>query len=877
MREHTTALRNFFLIGFLLSAVSCGIDPSTTPTAGLEGAAVLVRGIEPASIVAADAEGEVEVFQTGDTLVMRNRHVGLYYDLERGSYRVADAAGNVFLRETSAMVYSHVLVPAHRWSSLDLPFVDWETEPVVNALGEGRSVIVRRGPAVDAPAVEQVFSMLHGSGCLLSRVRVLNASDLDMKVGAIYPLFSEPGQSNLQLGRDADLRVLSNGVLNYLDFIVPLFPGVLPTLSNWSSLLHNQETGASLQVGFLTYETAQPVVYNGPGCFLLGEGQVLQAAAQYEPARVLGPGERLESELMILDASAKNPHDALETYARRLKVWLGIRTWLERHPDMKVPAGWNSWSGSGSTGGYGTDINEAIIVENMDFADRELRRWGMNYFQIDDGWEAAIGDWWVNEDRFPPHGDQNGIQWLLARAKGLGFIPGLWVQAFNAEGRSRTLADHPEWFADPIFGGLLGDDPRVLDLSKPDARDHLQEVVARVKDWGAEWFKLDFGYTAAYTENWHEPNITRGEFYKKGVQLVRETLGEDVFLLNVAVVGWNYGLIDASRLTLDTMPAWEGEAEDPYSIAGSLLNQGLKPMYRDCARRYYLHGNAWLNHPDLTFYRAHKDPRIPPLTLNESSTFTTAVALQGGIVKIGDRIVDLVPEAVDDLRRILPVYGKCGRPLDLFRREFPEVWSMAVDDFDEPYHVLGLLNWGVNIDQTTWPYPFLEDAAREIGADASETGLAPEVACLAFEFWTQAFLGESDGGFSMTVPARTPRVVALRPKKGRPQFLGTNRHVLGGAGVVRSLAWNEETRTLTGVQEGSIGTEYAPFEHRVSLYVPDGFPFLEGDVTAPDGYEIHGQSWETAGPVLTLRFSVSETAPAEGGWHPDVTWTAVFE
>jgi hypothetical protein len=350
-----------------------------------------------------------------------------------------------------------------------------------------------------------------------------------------------------------------------------------------------------------------------------------------------------------------------------------------------------------------------------------------------------------------------------------------------------------------------------------------------------------------------------------------------VFLLNVAVVGWNYGLIDASRLTLDTMPAWEGESEAPYSIAGGLMNQGLKPMYRDCARRYYLHGNLWLNHPDLTFYRAHRDPRIPPLTLNESSTFTTAVALQGGIVKIGDRIVGLAPEAVDDLRRILPVYGKGGRPLDLFRREFPEVWSLAVEDFDEPYHVLGLLNWGVNVDLTRWPYPFVEDAARQIGASASETGLNPETAYLAFEFWTQTFLGESDGGLAMTVPARTPRVVALRPKKGRPQFLGTNRHVLGGAGVVRSLNWNKGTKTLTGVQEGSIGTEYAPFEHRVSVYVPEGFTPRDAAVTAPDGYGILGQSWETDGPVLTLHFSVRDTSPVEGGRHPDVTWRATFQ
>ena len=856
MLGRTRSLGTLFLVGLLFAAPACGGGSGTVPR---------------------PAEAGVEVFQAGDTLVLRNRQVALHYDLARGTYRVLDGKDVPFVRDAEAMVYSHVLVTVGRWSSRDLPFVAWEAEPVETALGRGMAATVRRGPVEGAPEMEQVFCVLEGMGCVLSSLRVRNASEGDMRVGALYPLFAEPERPNLFLGRDADLRVLTNGVLNYLDFMVPLFPGNLPTLSNWSSLLFNQETGASLSVGFLTFETAQPVVFNGPFRSSPGEGQVLRAAAQYEPAKRLRPGETLDSEVMILDASAPTPHEALETYARRVKAWLGIRTWLERHPERKVPAGWNSWSGSGSSGGYGTGIDEAIILENMDFADRELRRWGMNTFQIDDGWQAATGDWWVREDRFPPHGELNGIQWLLARARRMGFTPGLWVQAFNAEKGSRTLAEHPEWFADPALGGLLGEDPRALDLSHPGAREHLRRVVAEVKEWGAEWFKLDFAYTAAYTENWHEPNITRGEFYRKGVRLVRETLGEDVFLLNVAVVGWNYGLIDSSRLTLDTMPAWEGENEDPYSLAGSIANQGLKPMYRDSVRRYYLHGAVWLNHPDLTFYRAHADRRIPPLTLNESSTFTTAVALQGGIVKIGDRIVDLAPEAVDDLRRILPVYGKSGRPLDLFRREFPEVWSLAVEDFDEPYHVLGLLNWGVNLDLTTWPYPFLEDSARRIGADISETGMDPASTYLAFEFWTQTFLGETGGSFSMTVPARSPRVVALRPSLGRPQLLGTNRHVLGGAGVIRSLTWDAHTGTLTGVQEGSVGTVHAPFEHRVSVYLPPGFRFRDAAVTAPEGFEILGPLSQTDGPVLTLRFSVREVAPEEGGRHPDVTWTVSVE
>ena len=568
----------------------------------------------------------------------------------------------------------------------------------------------------------------------------------------------------------------------------------------------------------------------------------------------------------------------LETYAKRIKAWLGIRTWLERHPEMKVHVCWNSWSGSASSGGYGSGINENIILKNMDFADRELRRWGMNYFQIDDGWQSEKGDWQVNPDRFPAHGGMNGLEWLMHRAKGLGFIPGIWIQGFNASENSDVFKDHPGWFAGPLFNGLIEQGDKVFDLSDPDATAYLKGVIQNVKGWGAEWIKLDFAYTAIMSKDWDEPNLTRGEFYKKGVKLFRETLGDDVFFLNVAIVGYNYGLIDACRLTLDTMPAWEGEAEDPYSLSAYFSNQGLKPMYRDCARRYYLNNRIWINHPDLIFFRSHQDEKIPPLTFNESCTFATAVAMQGGIVKIGDRLVDLNPEAVDCLRRIMPVYEKGGRPLDLFERDFPEVWSIDVSNFDEPYHVIGFLNWGKNRDLTKTDYPFIADEDRILYADFKKAGIEPDQKFLAFEFWKQQFLGEVSGSMSLEVPAHSPRVVALRPKLGRPQLLGKNRHVVGGAGVIRSVKWNEQARTLTGIQEGSVSTFFAPFEHRLTFYAPEGYELSDVLITAPAGYSISSKSVGIDANIVRVNFTVKNTEGIEVSrqWHPNIKWELKF-
>ena len=824
------------------------------------------------------AGNEVQVFLDGNVLVIRNDLVSVRYKLAAGRFDVWDENDKWVVHNAEALVLSNSLFPAEVWHGSELPFLDWSQADATNALGEGKSITVRRGGTPDAPTLSQTFILLDGQSCVLADVTAENASRAKMKIGAIYPLFANPPDGALFFGKNRDLRTLTNGILNYADFAVPLASGTTPTVSNWSTLIYNQITGRSLLLGFLTYELAQPVVYNAPNSDP-DAGQALQADCEYDPAKKLAGGDELKSELMILDFEQDTPFAALETYADRLKTWLHITTWLEKHPDLSVPAGWNSWSGSSSSGGYGTGITEEIIVDNMDFADRELRRWGMTYFQIDDGWQVKTGDWQVNQTKFPDHGAQNGIAWLMDRAKSLGFRTGVWIGAFGADGDAQIVQDHPDWWAYPLLYPLTSDTSRYLDLSNPDALDYLADLMGTLKEWGVQWIKLDFAYRAMISQGWDDPTMTRGEFYRQGVQTARDALGPDVFFLNVAVVGLNYGLVDSVRLTLDTMPVWEGTSPDPYSPISVFENQGLKPMFRDSARRYYLHNRTWVNHPDLIFFRAHSDPQFEPLTLNESQTFATSVVLQGGLVKLGDRLVDLSEGAVNTIRAMLPVYGQVGKPLDLFRREFPEVWELKIDDFDEPYTVLGLLNWGINRDLTTdYPFEFLPDQDREVGATVADLGLEMGATYLAFEFWTQEFLGEVTDELFVNVPARTPRVVALRPKLNRPQLLGTNRHMLGGVGVIRSVVWDWDNWTLTGVQEGAIGTVYAPFTNRVTFFLSGDYLADSADVTAPTGYEILNKSLTSDEHTATLSFDVVRTgAPVDGDQHPDVTWVVNFE
>ncbi|MBZ0273287.1 alpha-galactosidase [bacterium] len=818
--------------------------------------------------------GEVSVRVEGNDIVIENDRVTLRYHTPFGRYSIHDANGDAIVVNAQALARTGVIFPKAVWRSSDLPFLSWSAGNGANALGGGMWLKVERGGLAGAPDLIQTFMLIHGQGVVLSDVRVENTTGEEIQIGAIYPLHADPPDGHMNFGAPKDLRLLTNGAFNYLEFISPIFAGTTPALSTWSALIHNLATGRSLSAGFLTFEVGHPVVYSGPP---LGDGfgQALHAAAEYEPAKTLAAGASIYSELFALDFTQTSPFDALETYGDRLKAWLEIVTWLEKHPEIGVPAGWNSWSGSGSSGGYGTNIDEEIILDNMDFADSELRRWGMNYFQLDDGWSTENGDWVVNAARFPDHGGMNGLEWLMSRAKSLGFHTGLWISAYGATDDSDVYADHPEWFAGPLYGIVSGDEP-VLDLTNPEVIDHLKDVIGDLVDWGIEWIKLDFAYQGVISGDWHDDSYTRGEFYRAGVKAIREVIGPDVFFLNVAIKGWNYGLVDSVRLTLDTMPVFEGES--PTDL---ITNQGLKPMYRDAARSWWLHGRVWVNHPDLIFFRAHKEEQFPPLTWNESMTFATSVALGGGLVKIGDRLVDLTPEALDGYRRILPPYGVAGRPIDLFEREYPEIWSLPVDDFTEPYHVIGVLNWGSNLDMSVWPYGTIADEDRTYTVDLADAGVPDKAAWHAYEFFTEEFLGTVTDEIEAFVPAHAPRVVALRPVLDRPQFLGTNRHVLGGVKVIDDIAWDGDAKTLTGTQEAAAGTAFAPFEHHVAFFIPDGYSFDDYAFDLPAGVTITGDSAATTdvagGKVLDLFFTVEDDALVDGDQFKSVSWTIAFD
>ena len=696
-------------------------------------------------------------------------------------------------------------------------------------------------------------------GAVVARLRAQNDGTGELTVLRLTPLVTDGADGGLFLGGYADRhRILDNGADVVIDTIASLhYPderrgialAALPieargnVVSNWNVTIADLDGGRHLAAGALIVERCFPtfgIVLGSepllePETNRRGFNSFVADCGLFFRGKGLAPGEGVVSEPMHIDPLSPDPWSAMEGYAEAIAAFQGYQSWTRR--GLAVPNGWNSWTGSGSTGGLGTNIDETIMRENLTVMAREFGPFGVDYFQIDDGYQAADGDWVGHPERFP-----SGMAAFSAEIEAAGLLPGIWIQATVVDEGSGLAADHPDWLADPadsVLGGLLapGEGKRVLDLSNPHAQGWLSDTMRRYRDdWGMRWLKLDFAYLAFPYHPRAQPGLTAVEAYRQGLLAIREGLGPDVFLLNVGLVGMGYGIVDGQRLTLDAGPSWEDVAPfDLFGVGGS-----YKGTVRTGARRYYFHGPVWVSHDDLLFTRTAPDAERP-LTTEEHRAFASFIGLSGSIVKFGEDLRTLTPEPIDTWRRLLPTYPATARPIDLFLRHYPEQYVLPIDGtmpgHDATWTVVGLLNWGTNYDFAADGRPALmPDEARVHRVVLSDHGLDPDVDYLAQEFWTGRYLGPVRGALERTVPAHDGEVIALRPDTGRPQLLGHNRHFTQGATDLVSERWDEASTTLRVVlRVDAGGSDAVPFEYHVYVRAPPGYTLTPALDTAQEG------------------------------------------
>jgi hypothetical protein len=754
----------------------------------------------------------VTAFEEDGTIIIENASLKVVVRMTSGQFDVVAPGGAAYLRNAEArlVMADEGQEPGVIYSTSGTIFEAWTAEPVSDPLGDGLALTVTWRPLADgSPTLLQRLELRGEEAFLLTQLVVPVEDDsplLGERILRFVPLVADQmSAGGLFVGNDpAAHAIVDNGTDMYLDFVARVFrvgkgnslffpPG---SVANWNLGLVDSESDASLVAGFMSFRQGVGLVALDYAATesLADEGRFgftrFEGFNQQEPANtVLNPGDR-ESGIFYVDFEPKTIFDGLESYASRYAARAGKTIWTD------IPTSWNSWGGGSGEGGLGTAINEEIILANLDAMEEDFKPWGMKWFVIDNGWEVNEGTWETNTERFPQHDGMDGMKWMAQEIESRGLIPGIWTAPFWVEKGTKIAVEHPDWIADTteIGGFLLGTELLTLDLTHPEVLDFIKDHFHMlVHDWGYKWIKLDFSYYTLFNQNMVNPELTAAEAYYNMMQLVRETIGPETFFLTISGMGLGFDMADGGRTTLDNMPTW-GDNDD----------QGTKITLRTAAHRYYLNW-LWSNHHDLVYYR----PTIG-MTLNEARAWTSVFCLMGGIVKIGDPFTMMHEnkDALDMARVILPVYPKSARPLDMFELLHPEIYHLSVARGERSWDVLGLFNWGTNVEIMSGKET--PEETKTITFNLADVGLDPTATHLLFDSWEHSCRWLDGGLVEETIEPRYERILVVHPKPAEPMVAATSRHLLGGAVEVteEAIAKDNGFTTLTATLDSPVGHEF---------------------------------------------------------------------
>jgi alpha-galactosidase len=196
-------------------------------------------------------------------------------------------------------------------------------------------------------------------------------------------------------------------------------------------------------------------------------------------------------------------------------------------------------------------------------------------------------------------------------------------------------------------------------VTHPEAFAYLRTVFHTWRhEWGCEYFKTDFmHFGSEYGPDravWHTPGRTRMEIWRHAAEMIREEIGEAVWLGCGCPLWASVGLVDAVRIGRDLGVAWSGD----YS-AQSLL--------RDQACRNFANHILWQSDPDCVLLRE----RFHDLSEEEIKSLAIYAGMTGGVMTTSDHLEELSQDRLDLWRLILPdERASCDFPLlgrsDLF-------------------------------------------------------------------------------------------------------------------------------------------------------------------------------------------------------------------
>jgi hypothetical protein len=631
---------------------------------------------------------------------LTNDELSLTINAQEGSYQLSLHDGQPVLRSRVAAQVDH------QWlRSSDYPRHQASESAFDDDLGPGRQVTVTCSGLDGKPDLVYLLQLYKQRPYGTVQVKVQNSTGREVTVQAIRSVeaMGEP-IINLGGGQSAD-RVLSDSFSeDWPDLALYDLGGVRGGMHRGagSQLIYNRESKQSLFLGALTSDrflTLMHLKAEGMGAETKIASYTVESTGtteiqkefdlkdspaddQVELSLPVKPGEDMVSERLMFEAGPDYHHQLL-AYGD------AVRRLHHARVSSETPIGWWSW-----TVYYGA-INEGEVLANGDWQAEHLKSLGYKYFQIDEGYQYARGEYTTpNATQFP-----DGLRFVGHHLTGEGLTFGVWTAPFEVTSRAWIYEHHKDWLVhnakgQPIPLGDVWDQKTdvlyALDTTHPGAQEYMRQTYRTLaREWGVRFIKLDFMDTTAIEGYHYRPNTTALEAQRIGLQVIRDAVGEEVLLDKDGSSMLNpVGLVDTGRISADTGHSFERTRNAASGIAA----------------RFYMQRNFFVDDPDAFNVTAtHLMERAnerSSISLGAAQASIALSAVSGGMYEIGDDMPILGSEkdrlALVENRELLNMakVGQASTPLDLMTYEpEDEQPSIFLLREDQRQAMLTVFNW----------------------------------------------------------------------------------------------------------------------------------------------------------------------------------------
>ena len=776
----------------------------------------------------------VEIRETKDAASIENRMVQVNYDLTSGTYSATD-------KKSGRIIISGAASKLNDFSSNAPGTVHaCKSEPLGDALGMGRSLLVSSA-VPGGPTLLLRISLYEEFGFIALAAGLENTTDKAIQLRRISPLqagtaFGGFDVQSLYSTLDGDSGANKSKVIHDRS-------AKRASINNLLATFGKPGTKRSLVLGGLTYQEFEKhaSVTRNP------DSLRIEMYASDPVGKRIDPGMRyLADDRFYVDFLTDNPFDALEGYARALRLAQGIVlpgssyptmcTWFTQVPHFgggslmpgdptlyanKKPVDARHGNLAQAGAGYCGQNDSAGAVEEMECVQRSgflkyspvgvrivpdlYASWpnGMNTQQgwwDDEHWQRGPDNRARDVPRFYSSNGQFVSPYETTRKwagaiTALGGIPGIYVQTgFRSQD-----------YADKFPGHMIGNDANT---------PHLNEKGEQLYRMGKEPRKLGFDYT--------DP----------GFITHLRSVWENLRLAGVRSVMFDYPDFPFT--------GWpEGGMEDPYATTAMhyrniyrLAKQGLgqdswidergigrgTDVTLGLVDSKRTEGDTDLLNPEivskagLRWYKNRvvinwdmdgKNPfhAVPNNRDGIRAMWTMAYVASGRMV-LASSFGRMTGEMAHDLSRIYPFHAgrQSARPVDAFASENPKVYDFRVND---GWHQLTFYN----TDETK---------ESSIGVNlAGDTafgalGLHPEKEYYVYDFWNDQLVCKIAGKarLEQTLRPGEARMLSVREVREFPQYLSTSRHLMQGYVDMLGCDWNGKQKMLQGVSAVVGGEPY---------------------------------------------------------------------